>query len=266
MSSFVPIQTFIALFLSACFAVSAAKAEGAHNQTITYTLSVAHFPIAQAKLSVQTKKKSYTTRLTLVPLAIGHIFNFGEGTVQTSGRLTSLSARPEVYDFSWRDSKEPMRVHMNIANGHIRQLHALPALRAHPERIPLTARHRQNILDPLSAMMIPLRKEGLSSGVCQRRIPIFDGWSRYDIAFSYVKRRPIQMKGYSGEGIVCQLRWIPVAGHRPNRKSVRFMAQNKDIYLWLMPLPESDIVIPSQISIRTGLGTLQAKAVRLEDE
>ena len=44
------------------------------------------------------------------------------------------------------------------------------------------------------------------------------------------------LPGYSGDVLVCAARYNPIAGHRTGRKSTQFMADNKDMEVWLAPV------------------------------
>ena len=35
---------------------------------------------------------------------------------------------------------------------------------------------------------------------------------------------------------ICSARYIPIAGHKPTTKATQFMAQNKDMEVWLAPV------------------------------
>ncbi|MGE5369992.1 MAG: DUF3108 domain-containing protein, partial [Chloroflexota bacterium] len=51
-----------------------------------------------------------------------------------------------------------------------------------------------------------------------------------------------------------------IAGHRPDSKSTRYMAENRDINVWLAPLPEARVVVPIRIDLKTGAGELIIEA------
>ncbi len=44
------------------------------------------------------------------------------------------------------------------------------------------------------------------------------------------------LPGYSGAVLVCTGRYNPIAGHRTGRKSTQFMADNRDMEVWLAPV------------------------------
>lgn len=60
---------------------------------------------------------------------------------------------------------------------------------------------------------------------CNRTLPIFDGAARYDIKLSYSGTRQVALDGCNGSVVVCQARYVPIAGHRALRPSTKFMAE-----------------------------------------
>jgi len=105
-------------------------------------------------------------------------------------------------------------------------------------------------------MSVPKGQELVGPAACERTISIFDGVTRFDVALAYSGAQTAQMRGYSGPVAVCSARYTPIAGHRPDSKSTRYMAENRDMNVWLAPLPDAHVVVPVHIDIRTGAGQL----------
>ena len=89
---------------------------------------------------------------------------------------------------------------------------------------------------------------------------MFDGYTRFDIALTYVGERKVKAKGYSGPVAICAARYVPIAGHRMNRPATKFMAENKDIEIWLAPVGDAKVLMPFRLSVRTMVGTAIAEA------
>jgi hypothetical protein len=56
------------------------------------------------------------------------------------------------------------------------------------------------------------------------------------------------------------VRYQPIAGHRPGRKSVRELAENRDILVWLAPIAGTRVVIPLRVSFGAKIGTFIMQA------
>ena len=79
---------------------------------------------------------------------------------------------------------------------------------------------------------------------------------------SYAGTRNVDKPGYAGPVVVCNARYVPVAGHRPGRPATKFMEDNRDLSVWLAPVEGTRILMPLRISVRTMMGTLVVEATR----
>ena len=78
----------------------------------------------------------------------------------------------------------------------------------------------------------------VSPAACNRKVPIFDGYTRFDIDLTYVGERRVTAKGYDGPVAVCAARYVPISGHSRDRPATKFMADNKDLEVWLAPIEQ----------------------------
>jgi len=58
---------------------------------------------------------------------------------------------------------------------------------------------------------------------------------------------------------VCGARWVPVSGHRANKPEVQYLANNKQLEMAVLPLPNAGVAIPFRVSIGTPNGTIIIK-------
>ena len=81
--------------------------------------------------------------------------------------------------------------------------------------VPITAAHLQNVVDPLSAIILLSQAHSGKEDACNKRLPIFDGKIRYDLVLSS-KRYEIDPGAgkLRGTAYVCGVRYVPVAGHK----------------------------------------------------
>ena len=59
-----------------------------------------------------------------------------------------------------------------------------------------------------------------------------------------------------------ELRYVAIAGHRPDRPGVKFMEDNRDMSVWLAPVEGTRVLVPMRIAVRTTLGTNIIEATR----
>jgi hypothetical protein len=126
----------------------------------------------------------------------------------------------------------------------------------------LSDKDTRNIVDPVGAFVIPAPIDAppTSPAVCNRTLPVFDGYTRFDITLAYVGERKVKTKGYSGPVAICSVRYTPIAGHRRDRPATKYMADNKDIEIWLAPVAGANALMPYRVSVRTMIGTVTGEA------
>lgn len=190
----------------------------------------------------------------------------GRGSGSATGNLDSGKPTPATFAVSSANSSESRTVRMALDSGRVAALDIAPPIDAKPDRVPLNDGHRRNVLDPLSAFLMPVSGKGGSAAACNRTLPIFDGAARYDIKLSYSGTRDVQIDGYSGPVAICQARYVPIAGHRALRPSTKFMAENRDINTWLAPVAGTNLMVPVRISVKTMVGTavIEASSFRVD--
>jgi hypothetical protein len=126
--------------------------------------------------------------------------------------------------------------------------------------VPVTPNHKRNVVDPVSAFVVAVNPPVAINGpsACNRTVKVFDGWQRYDVRLFFKQSKHVASAdgGYSGEVFVCGARYVPVAGHRPGRESVQYMADNKRLEVWLVPVDGTRVLVPYRILIGTQMGDL----------
>ena len=130
--------------------------------------------------------------------------------------------------------------------------------------VPLSEAHKRGIVDPVSALVMPAVSSGplLDPANCDRTIPVFDGAARFDIVLTYAETRQVEKPGYRGPVLVCNARYVPIAGHRSLRPATKFMQDNQDMQVWLAPLEGARLLVPLRIAVQTMVGMSVIEATR----
>ena len=107
---------------------------------------------------------------------------------------------------------------MALAGNAVTGVDIAPPFEDKPDRVPLGPHDEQNVVDPVGAFVIPAPAAGpmVSPAACNRTIPIFDGYTRFDIDLTYVGERIAKAKGYDGPVAVCAARYVPISGRSRN--------------------------------------------------
>lgn len=233
----------------------------ASSLRVTYAARLAGVRIGTGVLSVNMDGSRYTASLQAQTSSVGRLVSPGQGEAVSRGVFGRTIAVPVSYDLTASEEDLTNVVRMRLSSGDISELSATPALSEHPNRIAVTARHRSDVVDPVSALLMPVPNAESAAGpaACDRVIPLFDGRQRYDLAMTFVRMEQTQFG--NGQAAVCRLRYRPIAGHRSNRRVNQELADNPNIYVWLSQVGDSALVAPVRMEIGLNFGTLSIEAL-----
>ncbi|MHB2168509.1 DUF3108 domain-containing protein [Alsobacter sp. R-9] len=249
----------IAVVAGAVFAAGAARAD---QIDISYDLSLAGLPIGTATLGGTVNRDNYKIDVRAKMTGLAGMITGGRGAGSSSGGTAGGRPVPSSYALVSTGSNGTYSVRMALASGTVAALEIKPPLDEKIDRVPLQDQHKRNVVDPVSALLMPVARSGplLDPASCNRTIPVFDGAGRFDVELTYASRETIDIPGYKGPVIVCAARYTPIAGHRTNRKSTQFMADNRDMETWLAPVDNARMLVPVKISVKTMVGTTVIEA------
>lgn len=248
---------------SAMAAVVAGLAGAAQAETLKahYALSLMGISIGNAYAS-GVLDRNYRIDISMRTTGLANLVNNTKGAATASGGMTAAGPSPAAYANTTSNEEDVRTVRMSLASNAVRMVEVKPEPWDADQRIPVTDGNKRRVVDPVSAliMSVPQGQELTGPAACNRTIAVFDGVTRFDVALSYAGERSASTAGYSGPVAVCSARYTPIAGHRPDSKSTRYMAENRDMNVWLAPLPESRVVVPIHIDVKTGAGDLVIEA------
>lgn len=230
-----------------------------------YSIAIAGIPVGNADVSTLFQDNRFDITADGRTSGVSRLVSDGRGTLSVTGQLQDGKIVPTAFKMDTIDDKFITKVRMSMVEGSIKDLIAVPPLARKPDRIPVEEEHYRNILDPLSAFLVVLDRDGriAPEDACNRTIPVFDGWQRFDILLSFKEQRDARLggrNGYSGPVVVCQARYVPIAGHRPSRKATVYLQNNKNMELWLAPVAGVPVLVPVHVKIGTRLGPLTLSA------
>ncbi len=231
-----------------------------------YDVRFANVPVGRGEVSLVLDGGAYSVKVAVKPIGVGQMIAVGRTKADSAGWIRDRKVVPARYNLDSEDMAIESRIRMGLSDGKLASLNAEPALKPVPDRVPVKTGDLAGIIDPLSATLMPVADADGEPGAsaCNRVLPIFDGWTRYDVRLSYKTTRTVETKGYKATAVVCQARWKPVAGHRPGRPSVQALQDNRDIEAWLVPVPGTPVMLPYRISLGTPAGPLVVEALDLK--
>jgi hypothetical protein len=244
---------------------ASASAEMLH---VRYGVSLLGLPLGTAGLEAKFDPANYSVEVTAKLSGLAALVSSSKGAATATGGLGGARVAPTTYATTSANAKETRTVRMAMNAGTVRGVEITPPFVDQPGRVPLSEADKRNILDPVSALVMPVAsgQSLVGPSACNRTLPIFDGYTRFDVTLRFVGVRQIKSKSYSGPVSICAARYVPLAGHRPDRPGTKFMAENKDLETWLVPVESAHLVVPYRISVRTMLGTtiIEAQDLRID--
>lgn len=251
-----------ALILAAIpdFAQAQAKLDAA------YSITLARFPIGTATASAEIGDGRYSITTSGRASGVMRILTSGEGTLATSGELHDGRPAPSEFTARTTTDDDTLDVKLAFEGGNVRTLTA-SAPPPSPDRIALTEAHRQGVVDPLTALLIPAGDSGspASQAACDRTLPVFDGRRRFDLKLTFKRMDNVKAdKGYAGPAVVCAVTFQPVAGHRTSSPMIKYLADGRDIEIAFAPAAGMGMLAPFRLSVSNMLGNLTVQATRFE--
>lgn len=246
-------------------------ASGAVDLSVDYSASISGLPIGTATVDATLLDGEYTISGSGKVAGISALFSDGRGKVDVTGTVRDRIVKPARYSQTVVDDKKET-LQMTFVNGRVADITVTPSKaekqknkKPNNERgkknkktstkIPLEDKHHEGVLDPLSAFLFPVENMDGES-VCQRRVPVFDGEHRFDVVMKLKKET--QQNG--SRIFVCSLAYRPIAGYKPDKKSVKFMVGNDKMEVWLAPAGSSGFVVPVEAHVNTEIGMVVVKA------
>lgn len=254
--------------------VTPVSAQAASGQTfkVVYGASLLGLPVGSLEITTTLRDRLYEMRAVGKVSGLAGIFSNGKGEAVVAGTLKS-PANGDVaksrFDASVGLGASKKIVRIDTTGGNVTALAVEPPMDDKPGRVMVRDEHKRAVVDPLTAVLMPFRgNAGLVPAECNRTIPVFDGGSRLNLVMSYSGTRQADIGGYKGPVLVCNVRYVPLAGHRPDRRVIKYMMDNKDISVWLAPLSGTPYLAPLRVQLKTVVGpaSLEAKQWTLQEE
>lgn len=256
------------LGLIAALAIATGMALPAHAQVqfdARYTLTMSGLAIGKLTWRTQLGAADYTTS------ANGGISGFlsllvsGEGNVAVRGQVKDGRPRPLSFMSAIVREDEKVNVQIMFDGSRVTDL-KVEEPPPESDRVPIEPTHKIGVIDPLSAFLIPGASDNpMAREGCERTLSMFDGRRRYDLALSF--KRTDVIKNDSGKPsmvLVCAIKFMPMSGHRSSSQLIKFLAEGREIEVWLVPVTGTRILAPVRLSVASMIGNMVLQAHQFE--
>jgi len=228
-----------------------------------YAVTLAGVPVGKGAWVIDIAENQFTAAASGATAGLLRVFASGQGSGASRGLIVSGNPVPASFAASITSDKKTEEIRMTLGSGDVKDFAISPEVPVDPERVPVTDAHFHGVSDPMTGTLIRVPGTGnpLTPQACARTTPIFDGRMRYNLQFAYKRMEQVKAdKGYEGPVVVCAVYFIPIAGFIPHRASVKYLAAQRDMEVWLAPVANTRVLVPYRVSIPTpiGVGVMQA--------
>lgn len=230
-----------------------------------FGISIAGIPVGKGSVKASVNGRKYSIDGTARTSGVSKLFIDSKGRAVSKGSFRGKKMMPNMYALNSKEDKIHNVVQIAMRSGNVSDFSASPPLLKSRDRIPLRRVHTKGIVDPLSGLLQSVKsvKHRVGKSVCDRTIRMFDGRWRYNIELYYrgtTNVRASKQNSYEGPATRCGARMRFVAGHRPNKQSIKFMESNRDLEAWFVPVGDEPVVAIYRIQIGTAVGRLVLQA------
>jgi hypothetical protein len=244
-------------------ALSAGAAKAQTKLDAQYEATLAGLPIGKGNWVLEIGDKEYTAAASGMTSGLLKVFTGGKASGTAQGTIAGGQFAPANYAATIDTHRKTEHIRVKLAGGTIKEFSVEPKPDHNDERVPITDAMRQGVTDPMTGAIarIPGNADTRSPEVCNRQVAVFDGRMRYDLKLAYKRMENVHSKkGYTGPVVVCQIVFVPVGGHIPDRFAIQYLAKARDAEVWLAPVAGTRLMAPYRMQMDTplGLGVVEA--------
>jgi hypothetical protein len=231
-----------------------------------YTITVTGLTVGESAWRADISPDQYTAKATSRMRGVARWLVRGEATAIVHGVIRD--GRLMTTDFSSKANTEDenSETRMTVENGQAKDIVDTSTEKVR-DRVPVPDEHRRDVIDPISAMIIPAPPEGdgLPRTACERTLPVFDGRRRYDLKLTFKRMDKVAAsEGYAGPAVVCTMKMLPLSGHRAGGILVAYLTEGRDMELWLAPIVGTQLLAPFRVSVGGMVAPITMQAVKFE--
>jgi hypothetical protein len=182
----------------------------------------------------------------------------GDGAAHADGVIAHGDPSPNRLAAHVVTTTENDDVAIVFQSGSVKELRATPPFPPIPKRVAVSAADLADVSDPLSAALdFTGGRTDVNSSPCDRRLRIFDGRRRFDVALSYKHKKSISVPpALESNGTVCSAQLVPIAGQQVKNSALKYLVESKDLEVRYASIPAVRAYIPIAATLPTLIGTV----------
>ncbi|MBU1175075.1 MAG: DUF3108 domain-containing protein [Alphaproteobacteria bacterium] len=251
---------FLVLCLILTFGADAAEVDSRAE----FVISLAGINVASLDVHFADDGSSYEVDVGANVAGVGTLVASGTASADSAGRSAASGLTARDFSLTTRARGEQFAVDVSYTSGNATAFKVSPPMQSDYGRVALERKHLSGVTDPIASFI--LKGSALSPDLCNRRLHIFTGMERYDLAMSFGAEQMATSArtGYQGPVVLCRVRYIPISGHYENSEITDYLAQSDKILVWYAPLGTSGYFIPYRVLMATAAGDLSMVMTKLK--
>lgn len=229
-----------------------------------YAVSLGNTNIANVTIGLRDDGKRYRLDANARITGLASLVASGSGKIESEGTSSPNGLTSERFNLLTSSGGEDFTVAITYASRNVQSFVVDPPLINNIDRVAIERKHLTGVNDMIAAFV--LKGGALDENLCNRKMQIFTGVERFNIAMRFTKSDQATSKktGYQGPVILCNIRYTPVSGHFTTSEVTNYLKQSDRILIWYAPLKTPGTFIPYRVLLTTGAGDLSMVLTRLQ--
>ena len=227
-----------------------------------YEASLAGIAVGRGTWGIEIADDVYSASAQGATAGLLRAFSGGTGSGSVQGRVVNGALVPGAYTATV-NSKKSETININLAGGNVKDFSITPEPPVDADRIVVTEAHKKGVIDPMTSSLVKVSGNGdpLGPDACRGGSSVFDGRLRYDLKLDFKRMENVKAEqGYHGPAVVCAIYFTPVAGYIPDRPVIKWLANQRNMEVVLVPVAGTRILVPFRMTIPTPFGQAMLEA------
>jgi len=222
----------------------------------SYVVNLAGINVASVTIRFSDDGARYSIDIGANVTGAGTLVAKGTASAGVQGLSRNGMLMASAFNLETRANGEVFKVDVDYARGDATGFQVQPPVLNNIGRVAVERKHMRGVGDPIASFILSGSK--LEPQLCERRLKVFTGMERYDIAMNFAAHDTATSPrtGYQGPVVLCRLRYLPISGHFAQSEMTNYLAQSEKMLIWYAPMKDSGYFIPYRILMGTSVGDL----------
>ena len=229
-----------------------------------YAVSLGNTNIASVTIGLRDDGTRYRLDADARITGLASLVASGSGKIASEGSSSGNALTSERFDLLTSSGGEDFTVAVTYAGRNVQSFIVNPPLINNIDRVAIERKHLTGVNDMIAAFV--LKGGDLDRNLCNRKMQIFTGLERFNLAFRFTKEDEATSKktGYQGPVVLCNIRYTPISGHFSTSEVTNYLKESDRILIWYAPLKTPGTFIPYRLLLTTSMGDLSMVLTRLQ--